>query len=385
MYNNILFFFHFLKQAQLLALVGEATRIVSTGGSLVAQGSLLVALASIHSGRRTYAAAAADTATAITHITPLINASVDQDNGGMYEFSLPLAGQIKQMLHLTRNVKSEDLAITALTLMFSRFYAANQYPLFIDTFRALPELERFERFVNEYGRSTVRLPVNLATDEKWGLAKIASTIRHPSYPNAHITLTQFDNLILMMRVPGIQVDQFVAELLKARYHPHILESFYMFTSITRESRVVMECRELSVRQRLVGFKFPRPIQSSDITTATLWFTVPHGSIWFAYHEGHWTYQSYVGRDADSLIERTMLAMKNINGIVIGYMHEGKLFPVQLDGPIWSGRWLETHRQLLSRSLNSPHREDKPPTMPTTTKEKIFFVKEGIASMFRLIK
>nr|WOJ45357.1 AmNV_32 [Apis mellifera nudivirus] len=351
-------------------------------------GSLLVALTSIHSGRRTVASTAINATAAITHITPLINASVDQDNGGMYELSLSLAVQIKQMLHLTRNIKSEDLAITSLMLLFSRFYAANQYPLFIDTFRALPELERFERFVNEYGRSTVRLPVNLATDEKWGLAKIASTIRHPTYPNAHITLAQFDNLILMMRVPGIQVDQFVAELLKASYHPHILEAFYMFTSITRESRVVMECRELSVRQRLVGFKFPRPIQSTEIATATMWFTVPHGSIWFAYHEGHWTYQSYVGRDADALVERTMVSLKNINGIVIGYMHEGKLFPVQLDGPIWSGRWQETHRQLLSRSLNSPHREGKPPTITTTTtngKEKIFFVKEGIASMFRLIK
>lgn len=89
----------------------------------------------------------------------------------------------------------------------------------------------------------------------------------------------------------------------------------------------------------------------------------------------WKFFSYVSRDCELL----MRSLKNVVGVVVGFVHTNQLYPIRIESPILNGNWAQIINTLQQHRLNVVFRNDP---IPTTAKN-VYFVKQDLKNVYRL--
>lgn len=342
-----------------------------------------------------------------SEISPMMNSSVSMDGG--YTLDPDTYIFANSALDSLREIELRDFGITIIMFLFARYYSHNQYAIMVNTLHGIKELECLELYLKTSqtvsvatrsesihnnpintvirahlltaGDSTIGIsPIvasNLATDAKYGLFANADKFIN----NDILTLSEFKFITSAISSKTLTSENFIS--LINGFHLHIVESFYTLTSITKDSKVIIECRELSIPQ--MKYTFVRPVRSA-IYHGDYWFVVPSGAVWFAHHQGYRTYQSYVSRDIDQVIDR---ALENVtSGILVGFIFENSIYPTQLDTPDCNGNWERTISEFSRYGLPVIFHDDKvtpPPLDDPKRNKRIFFVKRSIPTLYRYTK
>lgn len=89
----------------------------------------------------------------------------------------------------------------------------------------------------------------------------------------------------------------------------------------------------------------------------------------------WKFFSYVSRDCELLMQN----LKNVVGVVVGFIHTNQLYPIRIESPILNGNWAQIINTLRHHQLNVVFRNDP---IPTTAKN-VHFVKQDLKNIYRL--
>lgn len=251
-----------------------------------------------------------------------------------------------------KNLKKEDFGITTLMMHFADFYSKGQYPLFVDAFLNLKELGVLEVFLLKYNKSKISLPLDMATDSRYSIKKNLHLFENCEL----LTLSEFNNIITMMQTPNITADYFI-NLIK-KYHLHVIESFYIFTSITKHCKVIKECRDLN-RQSL-NYTFPKVLHTSDSGgDCAYWFLMPPRAVWFAYYRGSIKYSTYITRDIERLLDN-FTTFCNIKCIVVGVISNNTtMYPLFFEDPMYRFNWDATVNLIQNLGLNCIYQKNDP--------------------------
>lgn len=262
-----------------------------------------------------------------------------------------------------------DFGITILMLHFAKFYSRGQYPLFVNAFKCVKELEIIETYLLKYNQNHIQLPINMATHSSYGLM----AQKHLFVNNNALTCQVFKSINESMRLPSITPSTFIKliELL----HINIIESFYIFTSITKNCKIISECKELTYK--CLNYTFVKPYKST-VYDGDYWFVLPQNAIWFAYHMGR-VKIAYVSADTRALLHQ----LDSIKDVVMGFIYDNQLFPIVIENPNLIGNWKETIKVLQKLKLNCIL-SNCPPVHNAAAKN-FYFVRESFQNIFKLIK
>lgn len=256
-----------------------------------------------------------------------------------------------------------DLGITIIMMAFAKYYARKQYPILVNALKTVRELELLEKFLLSIG--SVKFEPNLALHSEYGL--LANRNRWTG--SRYLRIEEFESICSMLRSSHTRAEEFVENLIP--FNRSIVESFYMFCSVTRDVKMITECRVLSC-PRFV-YTFDRPTRSERYD-GRFWFRVPPRSTWFAYSQGRWSFQTYLGRDAETSMKR----LDGIKALVVGFVHERALYPVFVDHPLFVGRWAETMCCFAALGFPIVLRDDT----PGENLFSFYFVKDGDGTLYR---
>lgn len=91
----------------------------------------------------------------------------------------------------------------------------------------------------------------------------------------------------------------------------------------------------------------------------------------------WKFFSYVSRDCESLLQR----LRDVNGVVVGFVHKNQLYPVRIESPTMTGNWAATVNVFVRNRLNVVLRNDPIPS----NARNVYFVKPDLKNIYRLDK
>lgn len=275
-----------------------------------------------------------------------------------------------QLSRIPLNIDLADFGITMLMMFFAKFYSAGQYPIFVHTFMHCKELELIEKFILSYTMKSVKLPWNMATHDVYGIKRQ----QHRFTKTKCLTKETYTYLEMFMRMPNVKPEDFIACI--EHLHISIIESFYIFTSITKDCKVVRECHDIQYSN--LPYTFQKPIKSLTYD-GIYWFTIPSKSIWFAYHQGKIAYSAYQSLDCNKLFDA--FKAYNINCIIVGFIHNNSLYPIIFQDPRMIGDWDMTVYQIQMYKFNCIFQKD---CNPPDGLKNVYFVKNCIGSIYKLV-
>lgn len=283
-----------------------------------------------------------------------------------YTLSGKLYDLAKQYLTFVDKLKLEDLGITILLLNFSKCYVEAQYHLFINDFEPISELENFERKLLKCSNLYFKLPKNLALHTKFGIvAQRAAFVNHGS-----ITLKSFNDIFAYMASNIVEVEKFLEII--APYHIKIVECFYTLSSFTRQTRIILESRDLNHTSFVYTIE---KIRKSVVYNGSFWFVLPKNSVWFACHRGNVKKVNYISRDVENSIISTFKPIEH--SIVVGIVHENVIYPIKIDDAMCNGKWQVTIDLMNRMGLNVLYKSGAP------LYRNIHFVVENQYSIYKL--
>lgn len=298
------------------------------------------------------------------------------------------------------DLKASDVGITILLVHFSRYYAYNSYPSFVNDFSRIDELKILENFLHSCIRTYCKLPRDLATHKIYGL-KANEKYWLRSGGGLPLTVKAFKELCQTIKSKSITPLDFIRKI--RVYDLRVVESFYLLANITGDNKVVKECIELQCstmeecsreifdkesrldggshvsqtvstyfKERVLDEQSHNLASSSSSSSAlqllpihclivgkpVYWFNVPVKSVWFIYRQKKCRFFGFGSRDDYKLL---MNNLSDINvGVVMGYVHENKLYPVRIISPHVCGDerydyWFKVVNFFKSRGLNCPLR------------------------------
>lgn len=89
----------------------------------------------------------------------------------------------------------------------------------------------------------------------------------------------------------------------------------------------------------------------------------------------WKFFGYTSRDCETLLR----SLSGVTGVVVGFVHKNRLFPVRIESPTTNGNWAETIAVLRANQLNVVLRNDE---IPANAKN-VHFVKRDLKNIYRL--
>lgn len=265
-------------------------------------------------------------------------------------------------------IKPSDFGITILMLYFAEYYTREQYPLFVDEFRCIQELAIIEKFLMSYNQSRIRLPLNLSIHAEYGLKKQA----HKFVNSNHITVQLFEMLVSLIQQKPLSCSASSAKRMRlsqpsmsdtgantnltpkmfidfvSMFHIRIIESLYMFTSITKNCKAIIECNEFTNVHKL-EYTFMKPIRTDDFSSAEYWFKIPIGALWFAYYRGHVKFSSYAPAAMYGLLN--VFAVHNVDCVVVGFINVADNVLSPLIFEYVTTNWTETVAAIKYLKLN----------------------------------
>lgn len=298
----------------------------------------------------------------IESLTPVINSTASMTG-------YVVDAKLKQFSEIDIPITIEDFGITILMLNFAKYYCAGQYPLFVHTFQSIVELDTIETYLLAYNQKSIHLLPNLATHERYGL-KSQGNIFNGS---KHITMSFFDAIHVYMRSAEITPEKFIEHI--KPLHINIVESFYIFTSITKNCKVINECHDLIHGH--MKYTFHKPIKSLRYD-GHFWFEVPPKSIWFAYLQGKFTFSSFAGSDTRCAMD--IFKTNNIQCLVVGFVSDSKIYPIIFEDPQIYGDWEKIIKCMQLCGFNCALQRGIP-----TIQSNVYFVKNNTPTIFKLEK
>lgn len=267
---------------------------------------------------------------------------------------------------LKNNIKLDDLGVNILLMNFSKYFSHSQYHLFVNEFDKINELEDFEKKLLKCSNTFIKLPKNLAIDSKYGIrAQSKYYINNNAIPNE-----SFQTLFSYMSSNIVTVERFV-NILKP-YHINLIESIYALVSFTRQTRVILECRDLNSS----NFRYTiSKVMKSNTYTGCMWFVLPKSSVWFAYSRGNIKKSSYITR----IVEIAVCKMfENESEIIVGVICDDIIYPLYIDAPLFRGSWLTTYRYFRHKNFNVLY-DLGPPRY-----RNIHFVNDNQCNIYKLV-
>lgn len=190
-----------------------------------------------------------------------------------YSLKRPLYDLASKVVNLWSGLSNKDIGINILMLAFAKYHIRGQYHLFVNDFKQIDEIQCIESWLNMCTKKFIKLPKDLAVSEKYGIRSNS----HIFTNNKGLTLPRYIKIAALMASNNLSPEMFISVV--KQYHINIVESFYLFSSITRDSRLIQECRELNKNTlNYVLEKFHKICRYSG----EFWFFVPPCSVWFAY-------------------------------------------------------------------------------------------------------
>lgn len=171
------------------------------------------------------------------------------------------------------SVSNDDLGVNILMLAFAKYCVRGQYHLFVNDFKQIRQMQTIESYLNRCTKRFIRLPKDMAVHEVYGIRANADRFTG----DRPLTTAEHTWILASMAATIMTPALFVKTV--TPYHINIIESYYLFASITRDSRLILECRELN--KPTFGYvldKFHKECRYSG----EYWFEVPPCSVWFAY-------------------------------------------------------------------------------------------------------
>lgn len=267
-----------------------------------------------------------------------------------------------------------DLGITILMMFFAKFLSRNQYDIFIMAFKNIKELEHLESFIlNPISRRCV-LPDNLSIHDTYGLKRLSSTYTS----NDCLGLEQF-KAITGTLMPSKHLTPLVFTTTIQRFHISIIASFYCFTSLTCNAKMVKDCRELS--QTSLNYTFVPPTKAFNYN-GDFWFQLPRGAIWFAYENSAIKYSTYISRDVNRMMD--VFSNLNIRHRIMGFVHNNQLYPVKIYDPNLMGQWANVVGTLQSYNLNCIL-NDSTILRPPLNCNNLYFVRNNYELIYKYIQ
>lgn len=306
-----------------------------------------------------------------------------------YDCHKSLVALIDRFLPILRNnITPSDWGRSILWMFFARYESRGQYPLFINQFRTIRELDDFNLFLLGNKVKKICLPKNLATHEKWGLRGQRLNFTHSAY----LSDALYRNIITMMIAPQMTPEVFVQAI--QSLHISIIESLYMLTSFTPIPKLIRECRMLTYNSLPFTFKKCEKTSSIPTSDGLLWFLMPKRAVWFAYCQGHYHYSAYVNQDVNGLM--TIFDRAGIMDIVVGIVatDENIIYPLHflppnIDPETVSIDWLGTLQRIQMFNFNVIYClwDKLQPFLDQHTKAitNLHFVRANHSSIFKFIK
>jgi len=313
----------------------------------------------------------------IQDINPIVNANA-MVHGYFVEPEVYILKKIKL------NMSVADFGLNILLIFFAKYYARGQYPLFVNTFQCIDELEIIERMLLEYNQHHIKLPLNLATHPQYGL-KVCNY-----KGDKYLTIENFNRILLLMRSPTITAELFVGYMHELNIH--IVETLYIITSITKECKLIKECHELMFSS--LNYTIPKPVKTQLTLNAIYWFRLPKNSIWFAYHNKFSKFSTYVSLETTSLLEVFTKPELNLNCLVVGVIANSIVYPLFFEHPQMLGNWDETVKFIKMANFNNLYMPVIDPTTGADTLQEaiskksnsfIYFVRTNLNTLFKYSK
>ncbi|ATY70226.1 GrBNV gp33-like protein [Tomelloso virus] len=273
-----------------------------------------------------------------------------------------------QFSKLEIDIDLADFGISILMIYFAKYYSHGQYPLYVYTFKCIRELEIIERFLLNFRQNSIRLLPNMATHEEYGIKRQQANFTD----NKHITVDAFNRITRYLYSNDITPQKFV-EIVKC-LNIHIIESFYIFTSITKNCKIINECHDLMHDN--LKYTFQPPVKSLRYD-GDYWFEVEPKSIWFAYFQGKVKFSSYIGCDIKNVLK--IFERANVKCLVIGFIYDAKVYPIVFEDPHLYGDWEKTIAFMRHYQFNCKLNSGAPPS----NQQKIHFVKRHNNMIFKL--
>lgn len=272
----------------------------------------------------------------------------------------------QQMNEVKGAMTTKDFGITILMMHFAQYYSRGQYPLFVNQFRCVRELEIIEKFLLSYNQNHIKLPMNMATHKEFGLLANRDRFKNTKA----ITCSAFDFINAAMKNPNITPKEFLN--LISPMHIRIIESFYMFTSITKNCKIIQECHELMYK--CLNYTFVKPLKTKEYI-GDYWFILPPRSIWFAYHQGR-VKVSYISSDT----YESLKIFNKLNYVTFGFIYDNQIYPIIFEDPCTIGNWDQNLQIIKKNNYNCVFQSGTPPNNP-----HIYFVKNQHFNIYKLIK
>lgn len=265
------------------------------------------------------------------------------------------------------NLKLADFGITIIMLHFAKYYTVYPYPIFVNEFKCVPEFEMIERYLLSYNQNHIKLPLNLATHGIYGLKA-----QQHRFKNSDALSCEAFNFINVAMRQKIEPENFLTII--ESLHINIIESFYCFTSITKECKVISECKELTYES--LQYTFAKPYKT-PVYDGDYWFVLPPKAIWFAYLQGR-VKVSYISNDTRESLR--IFDKFNIKHVIVGFIHNNQIYPVIIEDPNLLGNWSLTIQIIKNFNLNCVF-NDSPLNKPL---KNVFFVKNQHHNIFKYI-
>lgn len=261
-----------------------------------------------------------------------------------------------------RDFPTSDFGITILMLHYAIFHGRSQLALFTYEFGSVAEIKLVYDYLSTYRELSIYLPTDLATDAKYGLKKIGSKFNGKNC----LTVELFGSISRSMKSPKITPEAFIESL--CHLNVHIVQSFYMFTSIKRDLKEIAECNDYG--NNTLDYKF-EPFRKSSELYGDFWFVMPANAVRFAYLRGNTAFSTYTGRDVNVLMQQ----LSELDCFVVGFISNNQIYPLAFHNERTmemgiDGQWLLTIKKIKELKLNCVYKEPPiPENMP-----KVHFVK-----------
>lgn len=302
-------------------------------------------------------------ATTIKTLSPLINCAAAMSG-------YCVDRELKLFSTAALNIPLPDFGITILMVFFAKYYSRGQYPLFVHTFRCIAELEIVERTLLSHNQKSLNLPPNLATHELFGLKNQSGKFTD----SKHLTVQTYRHIHAYMCSPDVTVEKFIGVI--RSLHINIVESFYMFTSITKNCKVINECHDLLHSN--MKFTFQKPTKSLRYD-GDFWFELPAKAVWFAYFQGQVKFSAYIGCDIKNSLK--IFHSNDVLCLVVGFTVNSLIYPIIFEDPQLYGEWPKIIDYMHRRSFNCALIGGQ----PGSQHHNVHFVKNKISMVFKLEK
>lgn len=186
----------------------------------------------------------------------------------------------------------------------------------------------------------------------------------------YLTVLAFEAINNYMRSSEITPEKFIDRI--KPLHINIIESFYIFTSITKNCKVINECHDLIHNH--MKYTFQKPMKSLRYD-GHFWFDMPTKSIWFAYFQGKVTFSTFAGCDIRCSME--IFKTNNIQCLVVGFINNAKIYPIIFEDPEIYGNWEKIIERIQKCGFNCALRGGVP-----NQKNNIYFVRNNTPTIFK---